>query len=832
MSIFTENVVWSGAALRDNLEYGLQRPTLENLSLSNEGLKISNSSLFGKTSYRYDFGRAGSVVDFRFTGTAFNKFRIKVADTIPDLNTAIYIGTDRDAFIGSVIDTVKYTVQPNAYSVVQNNSLSMSGTQSAATTLFENPAKVILNNALSGTYSVKANMNLVTDSDSLHNSGSMSFLELKTGTDTVQVQKYYAQIRSHIADLSSSGVPRDVSNNDIVLGENVAIYVDNVYQEDTSILTDGLFGGIKDVVNNPNLTEEIDDLKVVESKVDFEGRTLLDHNFVRILGLRSDYSLTGILADMRQGFYHQPKRANGYYTLRAPMAGVSADIISNDIKSYNFDTSKRAFVLAETNGHWKLQMLVPAGVHYYYFMADGTRYIDSNNPNSIEIASGLCSVLALSNAQYVEFNYQGEFSNVYLAGTFNDFNETSDRMIEGADASEILKVVFEEQTYCNNHPDWHKLEINFEKPTPIVGIRLSTDVPLRYNQRVRILLDEHPITKNEWKIQTADLQLSNIGISPCAAYQDELESTYVADPVSHFENTTDSIIASEDGTVEWHFIQNDPIDNRNVIVCTKLSIWSRLENLLLFKRLHKSLEILVPTTHVSKVTDFLVSDNEIAFRTSRETLTNIDGSWSINQVTLNAGLNTLQPSGVVGEESTYGESVHYMQNSIKSFVEPFNKSGIALNNVEIAGTLAGNLQYNPVNVLSVTDLGTTGTPLPSPPRFTRETFTRASDRLRVVILSIEINPLAVGVYYSHIVGMVSSFRLELYETEQDALDRVNILGYADSLGYGYQVLQPYIPVRQLITASGNIDVTADNIIVCFDEDAADVVLKIIPRANI
>lgn len=831
MANFTETVKWNTPAiLRDNLVYGLDRPILENIEVQENGLSIPGDT-FGKATYQYDFGRIGTTEAFRFSGNSLLKFRVKTANTINDLNTTTFLGTQFDSFSGTVFDTIKYTAVPGVYNIQQNYSLLFTGTQIAGSGVFENPAEVFLNSPLSGTYSVKASPQLLVG-DPLHNSGALTFLRLSDGLNSIEVQKYQAQIRTRIVDADGNSLGRDVNDNDIILGEPVDVEVNNILTDTTLLLSDGVYGRIKDIVSDPEVVEEFSNLKDVVELTNFFGKTSLGEDCIRILGIRADYSLTGILADMQRGLFYRPVRANGYYVLRVPVVGPKrADIFASEVKSFNLTPSGP--VLAEVNDVWSTKILVPPGIHYYRFMADEVAYTDSANPHTANIATGTYSVLSVGSTQFVEFVYHGKANQVFVSGSFNGFSESSNPLQVGSSASDIIKIGLG-QTYFNSHSDWHRIDIEFKQPIPVVGVRFLTDVPFIHQQRVKILVNDIPITKDEWAVSCSSEEPVLPGISECATYSNILASNYTGDCRSYFINNTDTITASEDGWVEWSFITNEPVNNRTPLLCKKLSFLTRLENGSIFNRSHRGLEIMVPIDFVTRTSDYLISDNEIEFRTTRQTEVGLNNTWNVPQVVLQSGINILTPVQVFEDNVTYGESVSVIHNNLNSFIEQIDQSGISLNNVEVACTLATNLTQELNTVTEVLDLGgASGGGGYGSPRFTRESFTRANDRLRVVVISIEIEP--VRVYYLRLVGETTKFRLEVYETLIDAQLGANRLGYSESTGYGFQDntdFTPFVSELQVDTPNGPMDVSAVNIIVCFDQYAADTIFETRPRANI
>ena len=821
---FTEVVSWDNPEdLENNILYGLNPPTLENILVVREGLTIpsSSGSKFGRATYRYDFGRDGTTTALRFDGTIFTKFRLRAADSAIALRSALFDGTDKDRFTGSVIDTAKYAVASNSFNVDQNNAINITGVQTAAG-IFDDPATLTHSVPLFDTYTVRASMRLIVNRDNPHDSGSISFLRLENGSDSIEVQKYESQIRTNIVDAYGNDLGRDVDSNDIVLGETVEIAIDSVFSENAPKLTDGALGIIKDVISDPQFVEELLDLKVIEELTDYVGRTSLQSDCVRVLGLRADYSLTGILVDLQRGLFYRPKSAHGYTAMRVPFVNAAADLFSNDIKSFNLVGGQYEF--AEVNDVWTKTLLVPQGIHFYRFVVDGEPQVDNINPVTT-LASGDFNIVTAENTQFIEFIFKGKAEDVSLTLSFEEFQEIP--MNVGFDSGQILKINSGD-TYYNNHPDWHKVEIEFDKPIPVIAIRFVTDVPFEYNQRVRIFLDDHAITRDEWLISCMPEDLSEEGISECATYSNLLAGNFEDECLTSFVNNTDTITASEDGLIEWT-LTSDLINDRAPKFVKKFAFLTRLENGSITMRSHRRLEVVLPTDGVTRSTDYRISDNTLDFKPLREGQVGLGGDWCINQTVLQAGTNSITPIQIQ-EDVTYGSPVSVFQNGIRSFIETLNQSDVALNNVEIVCTLAASLSENVINVLEVVDLGGEASIVDPDQRFTRESFTRANDGLRVVVINIGIAP--VGTYFLHLIGQPTNFLLELYETEEEALSRTNRIGFAESSGYGFQVIPIFTAERQIDTITGPEDVTVDNIIVCFDESASDAVLITRPRANV
>lgn len=831
MPDFTEIVRWDSTQdLRDNLVYGLSRPSLNNIEILPEGLTNGPSSRIGSATYRYDYGRPGTTTELSFDGSPLLKFRVKAADSAQELASSEYLGTEVDRFGGTAIDTVKYTTVPNAYSIVQEGGgINFSGIQSSTNDVFASPALLVLNTPLVDTYGIRASLRMRADPNSLVNSGSITALELDNGMHNVQVQKYLAQIRANIVDTSGNTTGRQVDSNNIAVGEDIAVEVDSVDTGVQPALSDGFVGSIVDQISDPVQVDEIQDLKGVEDVVDFFGRQSLDNSCVRVLGVRADYSVTGVLSDLQEGLFYKPKRIHNHFAMQIPFVNPKVDLFANTIQSFNIVNQEQVF--AEVNDTWTTTILVPSGNHRYLFEVDGQLIVDPENPNTTETASGTQSTLTTQSTQFIEFALQRAAQQVNLVLFPNGRERRTHEMSVGFDPSEILKISTVDETYYNAHPDWHRVDIVLDYPTPVSKIRFLTDIPLSHKQRVRILLDDIPIQKEEWELGCAPVDSESIGISECATYDNQLQSTFNPECISYFDNNTDVITASEDQFVEWTYIADqEPIVNRPPYVVRKISLLTRLENGRTYQRAHRAFEIETPATHVAPVTDFIVSDNEALFRRARTTVVGPLGDWSIQQAVLNGGQNLLLPQQQLLESMTYGSSVIATQEPVKSFIEGLNQSGIALNNVEVGCTLQGQLTQELQQVTQVVDTGTSaGGPTPTEPRFTRESFTRASDRLRAIVINISIVP--ENTYYIHLIAQPMNYMLELYETLEEARTRTNRLGSATSSGYGFQSISPFVADRQIETPSGLVDVEVTNILACFDEEAANAILETQPRAN-
>lgn len=510
------------------------------------------------------------------------------------------------------------------------------------------------------------------------------------------------------------------------------------------------------------------------------------------------------------------------------------------------------------------------------------------------------SQIEVTKLQDVTFLYRGEADEVSLIGTFNSWNVEKNPMTVGLDEAEILKMTNSDSVYQNDNKDWHRFDITLSEKTSIAAIDFKTAVPLSKGQRVRIIFDDNiHLSQREWKLVTGravDSTLrgglafsygygygdeaygygsSSYGYGYGATYGGYGEIGYGYGPstygygtsyglgygeqtscerdltceeqsklyksYSHWDNMTDTIVASEDDVVRWCIKSH--LTRR---VC-KISFLTRLENGSNYQRKHIGLDIVVDPNDVEYATDYAVSkeiafadlDNEVAFSSER-------GKWKIPRLPMTTGRfklsSALEDYSFAGRErSAYGlNDVEIEQKNQFSTIRMINTSDFSVGDIELAYGASANLEDIPTKINSIIDSS----------RFSNdETYGASSQHNAHIVdrsVAKEANLLNVDMYpaivfYAVIAGYKNKFRVFFYETKQDAINRTNEIGYVTSNGYGlrkpYQFTGLTDPQgrsnffklsRKIAYQDKLITVTVGTLVVNFEQGAADTIFIINP----
>ncbi len=113
------------------------------------------------------------------------------------------------------------------------------------------------------------------------------------------------------------------------------------------------------------------------------------------------------------------------YTFRLP-GNQSARRISVAGSFNNWNANE--LVMTFKNDHWEKQLYLHEGSHLYRFMIDGRWTVDPSNPTQAKYKSEAVSVLSLGETATFKLNGFTNAQNVYVAGSFNDWNPNSTRL--------------------------------------------------------------------------------------------------------------------------------------------------------------------------------------------------------------------------------------------------------------------------------------------------------------------------------------------------------------------------------------------------------------------
>jgi len=145
----------------------------------------------------------------------------------------------------------------------------------------------------------------------------------------------------------------------------------------------------------------------------------------------------------------------------------------------------------------------------------GSEKITVDNPSLAvlgEDAQGIVGNLVINIRREVKFSYiSSTATNVSVIGTFNNFDTSSNILVEQTDIAEISKIFDANLTtvYENSHLDFHKVTVIPRLPLIVDRVRFATDVSADAYQRTRLLMDEKAVPISNYKSRKQDNTLSN-----------------------------------------------------------------------------------------------------------------------------------------------------------------------------------------------------------------------------------------------------------------------------------------------------------------------------------
>lgn len=248
-------------------------------------------------------------------------------------------------------------------------------------------------------------------------------------------------------------------------------------------------------------------------------------------------------------------------------------------------------------------------------------------------AQGAVGNITVNMRETFTFQYvSSSASDVYLLGTFNDFNPLQDRMLEQPDLRPIAKAFDRNPTtsYSNDHINYHKIRVEPSLPIVVDRIRFYTDVLSVEKQRLRIQLDDRPVSKAQYLARKADGSIANYilegygsatesrellstsnpqgdGLLPILVGVPDLLDTYENDPVAApppvLTYATDIYASTSDGYVEWKYVQVGI--NKNRTLRSSIDLVSRFDSYSNQPRKHVAFDIFTLPSIPLPIADFV-----------------------------------------------------------------------------------------------------------------------------------------------------------------------------------------------------------------------------------
>ena len=840
-------ITWQSQELISN-KVRNEKPILENVFFSSNKLRLTDRK--GAATYVYDFGGEGQIKNYIWQGEGNISFRYKVASVRTDLDTIDYVGTYIYKFQGTVIDTSRWAIS-GPYTFTQSNELNIIGSNTGPTFYSDQGLfKSIISTESPAALEVRMKLELNGSS------GGTSYLGITDNAHTLIVRKIKEQIKNpSIKDSQGNWIPTNINlDNEATLSTPLITYT-------TSKLTDGIFEQI-DFTPIPSIvTQTITGLK----------------QYANVNGIFSDPKAYGITAeaipfrvrslynpsqtpgDLREYIYYDIMRDAGFYRATIPIVRERLDLFDSEVTSENWDSTIKKYVPADTNNIWSISVVLDPGVYRYNFNVDGTEvydvtnmksyYLDGNNlpvpifstgygygSTSIPVPRNapFFSEIEIFETQTVIFIYQGVANKVSLVGTMNAYNPTKHILIQNTDRQIIRRIMDPNFIYINGTSDYHKIEITLPFRTSISAIDFKTLVPFVMWQRVKIFLDDLPLSNKDWTLTTGGpvngttLYAEGTGnptegfmgfgysygtllvgasfygyssgtlLDSCIGYGYgyggelicPLSEDAMCDPslpipqmFSFWDNSTDTIVAAEDSIVRWC------LKPGQVRSAKKITFLSRIERAPNEVRKHVFLDIYTAKQQAHDVTDYNFSD---AYQTIQNTFTIAAdplSRWELPVVTLQSGKNVIKSSITSGEVTVSGESV-VDAISQKPSVWMINRSHSASASAEVIYGISSRMDHIPLAINSLID----DRSLEHHPSIIKDHVQNITVPLLSEILNIQVDPpIDLFVYLR---GLENNFELQFYLSKEDAQANYNSIGTVLSLGYGTKHPTDFIGISE------------------------------------
>jgi len=871
------------------------------------GLTVTGSALEsrrrkGNALYTYDFGGIGQIGELTWDGVDYVSFRYKIADTNVALLSTEFVGTTRYSFKGSQLDPVWFIEQADL-STRQNNELILEGTVTFPKA-FTQEARLSLQTTKEQPLAFVAKMSI----DRTKASGAISYLAVADGQNTLEVQKVFQAVRNPAKDVQgeyqavntntrNQAVVEVVRDGTIIALRNANKTTDGVYEKidftDIRTARTDTLVHLKQYAFLTDLSTEATSYGISAEAIPFRAR--------------SDYQPS--LLEFKQYLHYDIARDIGFYRATVPITHRDIDLYESKITSWNWDGKK--WILSDTDNVWKLAVTLPPGIYRYNFWIDGKEIPDSTNPRTYYLdannqkhlitegygSSGYGSAVDLTGkivfselivefAQTIEFVYPGVAKQAALVGSFNDYDPTRHPMVQQVDRQLIRRLADPNFIYTNNNPDYHRIDIELPSATSLQKIDFKTLVLRERKQRVKIFLDDKPVTQYDWNLtkagpDTGIISRSSLGyeVEPHFAYgygygslvsgtlggnsfsygsfygygygvdigygycgnvtygQGEGASLAICDltntcggnneaSFSYWDNNTDTIVASEDGVIRWCLKEGQER------LVKKISFHSRVEAGDPMRQ-HVLLAIGTATTQAVSVSDYAFSDAYTEKQKSHSTSSDGLATWTLPTLDLQALKAELIPSAFDSlGNPIYGESVIVSVAESRPAIWSLNRSNWVSNSVEVLYGVSGKLDYRPLSVSSATDDHVLDI---APVTLSKERFANLGIHFKSVLLGVEIEPNMP--LWARLIGGVSTFELYFYLTEQDVIANQNALGPLTARSYG--TMYPadfsgpasnkanFFELTTVVHKGLTVALLVGNIIVVYEKGGRDRLFKIV-----
>lgn len=440
-------------------------------------------------SYRYDIGSIQTLKGISWVGEGIVKIRYRIANTESELSQATFYDTDTEKFpIGSPLSS-KFDLTRDDIIPSQANVLVVSG---AVSSLGKNldyladayGAEITAVDVTKESFSLSALLQL--DSLPSGSKGGRVYLGIRNDTNEILVQKRIEQLSLPVID---------------------------GYQEvftDALVEVDG-YGVLYDIRTTPaeiRLTEVGETKTLNQSQLIIVDEAVVrdeNENFI------TANPVSGLIDAYGEGYgvNYNLVAGNGEVLLTKDIVTDKVNLLNGRIETLNYEPITDNWVAADVDHKWTTDIALSKGRYYYNFLITTRRasgveeVVEVQDPkNSVTFVDDFgktFSVVDVTDASaVVTFSLCTSAVKVSVVGSFNEFVPDANQLQEGSSLEQVKRMLLDNGLYTNGWKDWNRVDIYLDEPTLVERIRFETEVAEEERQKVLILLDDKPVTENEF----------------------------------------------------------------------------------------------------------------------------------------------------------------------------------------------------------------------------------------------------------------------------------------------------------------------------------------------
>lgn len=439
----------------------------------------------GTVSRIYDIGSIQILKGISWVGEGVVKVRYRISDVLNKLSSTPFVDTDIDHFTGSILSS-KFQVTKSDIGYTVGNALVFRGlVDSSSRDLKYLPdaygGEIKTIDSLGDSFTVSALMQLQLPSNSI---GGETYVAVKSD------DAYGEEIRIR---------KRIVKSLESNLGGFQEVF------NGATIEIDGYSYPITTTPSEVRYTEifKVEE-KTVSNLIVSEGiaRNAFDE-FVTSLpvkNLNDAYGNIGIN-------YNIDKNETDFLLTREEITD-EVNLLNTKIETLNYESLSGEWIAADIDHRWTTQVWLERGTYYYNFLVTRRRpstvettieIQDPRNVNTYRDDFGrIFSVVEVQQPQYVVFTLYTAANKVSVIGNFNEFIPDRNLLEVGFDVRQVIGMIKEENLYVNNYKDWNRIDFYLDKPAFIDKIRFETLAAEEERQKIKILLDDKPISREEY----------------------------------------------------------------------------------------------------------------------------------------------------------------------------------------------------------------------------------------------------------------------------------------------------------------------------------------------